>query len=116
MPNLSATIANGQSLSDALDIGQFAGRGQPRMAGLIMPAAWTTADITFLASFDGGDNFHNVFDAGGNEYKVIGPAASRFIILDTYAFFTMSMMKIRSGTASASVPQGAERVITAVLR
>ncbi|NTU77322.1 MAG: hypothetical protein HGA90_05865, partial [Alphaproteobacteria bacterium] len=48
LDNVTATIASGTSLSDAQNLGGL------RLFGLVMPAAWTTANLTFQASFDGG--------------------------------------------------------------
>ena len=61
--NISATIANGASLSGALDL------NERTPVALLMPAAWTAASITFQASFD-NSTFYNVFTAAGGEYTL----------------------------------------------
>lgn len=95
-----ATIANGASLSDAVDL----------TAGLLvavqMPAAWTAAVLTFQASHD-GVTFADVYDSAGAE-RSVAAAAGRHITLDS-ASFGIRFVKIRSGTAAAAVAQGAER-------
>lgn len=101
----AATIANGASLSDAVDI----------TAGLLiaiqMPAAWTAAVLTFQASHD-GVTFADVYDSAGAERSVT-VAAGRHVTLDT-ANFGMRFVKVRSGTAAAPVNQGAQRVLQLV--
>lgn len=99
----NATIANGASLSDAVDL------GGKLLGGILMPAAWTAANLTFQASAD-GVTYGNVYDAVGDEYTVTA-AASRFIALDPSMFSGAQYVKVRSGTAGSPVNQGAARVI-----
>lgn len=109
----TATIASGQSLSDGVSVGGL------RLFGIVMPAAWTDANITFQASFDDGSTWVDAYDAdtisAGNEYK-ISAAASRFIGLDPNYFAAIPMIRLRSGTSSLPVAQAAARTITLVLR
>ena len=100
--NASATIS--ASLSNAVLCGGL------RLNGIITPNAWTTANLTFQVSID-GTNYNNLYDASGNEYTVIA-AASRHILLDVRAFQSFTFLKVRSGTASTPVNQGADRVLT----
>lgn len=103
----SATIANGESLSGALDLG-----GQ-RLLGLFMPAAWTAADLTFQVSQDGA-TWADLYDETGAEITV-DAAASRAIVFSNPALFLgVKHLKIRSGTTGAAVAQGAERVIVTI--
>lgn len=66
----SIAIANGASLS-----GGDAMAGSPPMA-IQMPAAWTTANLTFQCSAD-GTTYADVYDKDGAEYTVTA-AASRY--------------------------------------
>ena len=45
---ISVTIASGASLSAATDLGPY------RVFAVVMPASWTTANLTFQGSSDGG--------------------------------------------------------------
>ena len=106
--NLSATIANAASLSNATDISGTS------LVGYIMPAAWTSADITLQASVD-GTNFYDLYDEFGNEITH-NVDASRFIALAPSDLVSVRHIKFRSGTSAAATNQGAERVITLVTR
>jgi len=104
----TATIANGQSLSGAIAIGNDV------LVGLVMPAVWTAADLTLDSSADGA-TYNNVYDRYGTEYTLLVDA-SRFIPLNPVDFAAMPYLKIRSGTAGAPVNQGGDRIITLVTR
>ena len=82
---------------------------------IIMPATWTTANLTLQASYDGGTTWYNVYDAYGTEV-VFSAAASRFIIIDPATLFSTVMIRFRSGTSSVPVAQGGARIITVVPR
>jgi hypothetical protein len=81
---------------------------------LNMPAAWTTANLTFQVSED-GTTFRNLYDDAGSETTVTA-AASRSIIVDPLDFIGVGALKIRSGTAASTVGQAATRVIEVVYR
>ena len=106
--NLTATLANAASLSDAIDL------NGTTMVGYIIPAAWTAADITFQVSVD-GTNFNNLYNQFGNEVKHI-VAASRFIVLTPSDMAGVRYIKFRSGTNITPVAQGAQRLINLVTR
>lgn len=105
-------ILSGQSLSDVLDCEGF------RVVGIIMPSAWTAADLTFQISPDNKQNYSSLYDglgASGNEI-VVRATTSRHIALATDDFEGFSYLKVRSGTQSLPVNQGADRTIGVVLR
>jgi hypothetical protein len=114
------TILSGQSLSS-----QTTGtHGTPaggidaaglNLVGLEMPATWTVADITFSVSSD-GVTFRDAFNPDGSEFKIIGPAAIRFIPIVGADTDGWRYIKVRSGTSAAPVPQGADRIMGLVLR
>lgn len=106
--NPVATIANGQSLSDAIDLGGL------RLVSIVMPSAWTAANLTFQVSHD-GTTYNNLYDAGGSEVTTTA-AASRYIYLDPAFWSGIRFLKVRSGTSGAAVAQGAERLVTLVCR
>ncbi len=103
MGHSTAVIASGQSESNALDVFEQA------ITGLQLPAAWTAAQISLLASSDADGPFQAVFDAAGDEV-LIEAAASRFVALDPSGL-RFRYVKLRSGTSAAAVNQGAERRI-----
>jgi len=104
----TATIANGESLSAAVDIGDNV------VASIVMPAAWTTAVITFDASID-GTTYGPLYDRYGTEYSV-QVAATRSIPLSVQDFVGFRYLKIRSGTSGVPVNQAAERIIAIATR
>jgi len=81
---------------------------------LQMPAAWTTANLTFQASKD-GTTYANIYSDAGVE-KVVTAAASRFIPLDPADFVGCRFVKLRSGTSSTAVTQAAARTVTLIVR
>lgn len=92
------TIAAGESLSNfgAMDI--FGGIG-----GIGIPADWTAAPLTLQACFDGdGLEWFDVLANDGTEYVVNAvPLKLNTISVSLRGF----MIRLRSGTANAPVPQ-----------
>ena len=103
---LTFTIANGASLSGAVDL-----RGLTPVR-IIMPSAWTTANLTFNVSYD-GVNFTNLYDELGTE-KTVTAAASYSIYLAPADWVGYKQLKIRSGTSGTAVNQGGARTILVV--
>lgn len=98
------TILNGQSLSASVHL------HQQRLFGIVMPAAWDTAALTFRASID-GTNFFDVYDDSGNVLTVQA-AASRFIVIASpLAYLGIQRIMVRSGTPSVAVAQTADRLL-----
>src|SRR5206468_2348533 len=100
---ISATIPATDSggLSEVLDL------GTARVFAVQMPAAWTAAALTFLASSD-GVTFAPVYIAD-IEYSV-PVAASRMVMLD-FNLYGLQYLQLRSGTAGTPVQQAADRTI-----
>lgn len=110
MPNAitrTATIANGASLSDAVQLDGSA------LVGIVMPATWTAANLTIQASHN-DSTYNNVYDELGTE-KTIVAAASRYISLNPADFAGSDSIKVRSGTAGTPVNQAAARSVILVL-
>lgn len=103
----SVAIANGTSLTAAIDL------GTARLVGLIMPAAWTAASITFQVSHD-GVTFVDLYNSSGTAVVLNSPAASRAYSLDASLFIGWRHMKVRSGLIGAAVNQGADRTVILV--
>lgn len=104
---VSATIANGASLSGAILIA-----GQ--LAVIQTPAAWTAADMTFQGSVDNGSTFSDIYD-GATERIIasaqIPTASSKSLAQTLSQWVGYTHIKIRSGTGAIPVNQGAQRVI-----
>jgi len=103
----AVTIGNGAALSDAVRCDTM------RPVAIIMPDAWTAADLTLQASVD-GVTFADMYDASGAEIT-IDADASRYIQLDPAMLAGMVAIKLRSGTSGAAVNQAAERVLTLLM-
>lgn len=105
------TIANGASLSGEINL------GGAMPGAIIMPAAWTAANLTLQVSPDGGVTYYDLYDDAGNEITITA-AASRMILFDTIAQLIAigegSRLKIRSGTSGTPVNQGAARTLYVV--
>lgn len=110
---LSAFIANGASLSGVVPI---LGRA---IVGILLPATWTAAAITFSASPD-DITYGDLYDDGGTEVTIASASvvAGRFItnatILEKLA--SARYVKIRSGTTGTPVNQGAARTLILSLK
>ncbi len=103
------TISNGTSITNGDNLGGL------RLFGLVMPALWTPANLTFQASFDSGTSWHNVKDSTGNEITVTASAGDCVVWVPT-AFASIPMIKIRSGSAASPVTQAASSIIQLILR
>ena len=108
LATVTTTIASGASLSDAADL------GTGRLVGLILPAAWTTAAITFQGSADGSTYFDLYDDATERAIASASVVPSRFIALPIADWLMIRSVKLRSGSAATPVAQGAARSIILV--
>lgn len=113
---LTATIGAGAALSAAVNL------GAKSLVGLVMPSAWTAADITFQASGDGGATFGELVltdlaaaDAVAT-VQIHSPATSQFIGIDPEKLRGVNVLKVRSGTSGAPVNQVAQADITLIVR
>lgn len=102
------TIANGEALSGGINM------GGSRLFAIIMPAAWTAAGLTFMASVD-GTNYYDLYTYNGIEFAAAA-AADRYIVLEPEVFAAIKYIKVRSGTSATPVNQGADRTLTIVTR
>jgi hypothetical protein len=104
--SVTATIAAGQSLSNAVDL--TAGS----IAMMIMPANWETTVVSFQLSED-NVNFYDVYQDGKEVTRaVVAGAAS---IVPTSLTQAALWMKIRSGQTGHPLVQSAARSFTCVL-
>jgi len=102
--SFATTIASGQSLSDQVAIGALV------PIGIVLPGAWTAADLSFAVSHDDGITFSPLFDMAA-EVTASAAAASRYIALDPAKFVGINHLKIRSGTSGSPVNQAADRAL-----
>lgn len=110
---LPATILAGQSLSNAVLVGDFT------LCGLYIPAGWTAGAITWQTSFDGGNTFVEVNDSTGAAVSLPSTtAASTYYALDLRnpSLAGLVLVKIRSGTVGAPVNQASQMVVQVVTR
>lgn len=112
MPRLTeheVTILTNASLSDALDL------EGGRLEGIIMPAVWTAAGISFEGSMD-NVNFYEVGD-GTAEVTYVADAGWLIVIPPGELYGAGRYLKIRSGTSVVPVAQLlADRVLTLLVR
>jgi hypothetical protein len=105
----TATIAAGASLSNEISIGS-----DEYLAGLLMPAAWTAAGVTFTVAEKAGGTHQPLEDDAGNEIAIV-VTASKFVAItnavDVVAVKAASYLKVRSGTSGTPVNQVAARTI-----
>lgn len=105
----TATIASGASITGNIDLGLM------RLGRIMMPAAWTSANITLQTSPDGVDwTSTGLYDATGAEYTITA-AAGRSILVPLSDMLSVRYLRIRSGTSGTPVAQAAARSITLIL-
>ncbi len=106
-----ATIADGANLSDAVYLGGNV------IVGIIMPAVWDAAVITFEVSMD-DVTYLDAYSGAGAEHTLT-VAASQHIWLDPAQFASYRWAKVRSGTSAAPVNQttGADdKLVSLIIR
>lgn len=99
---LTATIANGQTTSGAVDM------GSKRLFAIVFPAALTSTAMTFQASHD-GSTYNAVYYDDGTQVSFT-VAASRYIVIQAPArWIGIRYLKLVAGSA-----EGGARSITLV--
>lgn len=108
-------IANGTSLSQAIDLRGFA------MKSMLLPAAWTAATLCFQASADGISFFPWANDNSTTQTTVLPSftLANAYVTMSNAAggqpFILPRFLKLRSGTDASPVNQLADRIFSLVL-
>lgn len=82
------------------------------LVGIIVPADWTPAVLTFKVSMD-GLSWHDLYDENGNEVVCLA-GYQRYIRLNRADWLGIRYLRVRSGTALQPVPQALVRVLTLV--
>jgi len=100
-----ATIAAGESLSDAVEC-----NGED-IVRISMPAAWTDAELTFQVSDDDGATFRDLYMEWGIELGCWVTAGSSIETSVFLCLHNIDQIKVRSGTSGAPVAQAAERLV-----
>lgn len=112
----SAIIANGAALSSAIVLNSHV------LVGIITPAAWTAAAMTFQALGPDGVTWIDVYDDAGTEVTIpsasIPIAAARALVNKTVLeqLAALHTFRIRSGVTATPVNQLAERTITVLTK
>ncbi len=101
MEALTVTIPSGTAITGEIDL-----KGRIP-CGIIMPAAWTAAALTFQAAAGSGGTYVDMYDGGAEKSETVG--ASQYIVLDPTKFLGVPFLKVRSGTTGTPVNQGADR-------
>lgn len=105
----TATVANGNSLSAAVDFGTAV------LVGIQTPAAIDSAtSLTFQVSYD-GTTFANFYDSTGNEVTLT-VSTSRSVQVSYIDFVGVRAIKLRLGTSGSPVTATADRVFTLAKR
>lgn len=107
---VECSIAAGTSMSTAIDMTQPSLQGFNPLA-VFIPSAWTTADLSFQASWD-GSNFGELhtFSAGAIHTSA-NAVANDVLVLDNYHLRGIPFFRIRSGQANNPVNQVAARTV-----
>ena len=96
-------------MSNSIDLEDY------QFGGFQMPAGWTTACITILASTERDGTYQPVYQYG-LEVKENVIAGKYCAVENPMAFATLKYIKVRSGTETTPVNQSAEREIILVVR
>ena len=100
--------------------------GDGILAGIIMPATWTTANLTFQGGAILDETvfpapapaFNNLFDAAGNEVTVDAAASIQITLPDCTdgSMYGCQFIKVRSGTSGSAVNQSADRQLYLIVQ
>lgn len=102
------TIAINQSLSSAVDLEGAV------IDGVLMPAAWTAATISFEGSMD-NVTFHEIGD-GTSEVSLVAAGGWIIVIPPGKLHGAGRYLKVRSGTSTVPVNQTTARTLTLLSR
>ena len=103
----NGTISGGTSLSPAMAM------NNSFVSGIIIPATWSAADLTFQVSFD-GTNFYDLYDGTDGTEVVIKGIAGKALRVAPVDFMGYTYLKVRSGTGATPVNQTGDKLITVV--
>lgn len=107
---IPAAIASGQSLSGQVNLGGYT------LVGIVVPAAWIAAGISFQASADDGATWAELVDSTDTAISVSSITGAAFVAIDPTKWRGVRSIKVRSGTAAAPVNQTSAVVLTLLTR
>jgi hypothetical protein len=105
------TIPAGTALSNEVNV------ADKRIVGIIMPAAWTAANLSFKAltsepsALPKVPVYGEVVDNAGSAVSVTAAAAVYIALADTFPGEAWGRIIVRSGTSGVPVNQGADRTL-----
>lgn len=109
----TTTIAAGAALSAQIDI------GTKSLVGIVIPANWTPAPISFQVSMDGGTTWVELTPASTGVPYVTGGtniAVSTYVAIDPTILRGIASYKVRSGTAASAANQTSTVTLQLVTR
>lgn len=105
---LPVTIPVGGALSPEINL------GAQTLHGIVIPATWTAAELTFQVSIDGGATWHEMNDATATAVSC-AVTAGDYAALDPDLWRSINCLKIRSGTLAVPVDQAVAATLTLAL-
>lgn len=110
--SVTATIANGASVSGTVDLQNTA------LVGIVTPSAWTSAAWVIEVSTDGSAwSATPVLDEFGTQVGTwTSLTVNNYRAMPFAALVPWRYVRIRSGTSASPVNQGADRVFTLITR
>lgn len=110
---MSVTIASGASVSQMV-----ATQGEA-LVGIIMPSAWTAADIGYKSCITGrAADLQQVYDSGGNPEKTVVVASHNIAIPQADTVFApfIQILSVSTADDTTGVTQGADRTVVLLFR
>ena len=108
---LKTTIPNGTGISGVIDMRDYS------MGQIIVPSAWTAAAIAFKVCDTPGGTFVPLCGATGAVVEISGVLTSNSAAYPLPAELLSSMFfQVWSETSGSSTNQGADRILTVVLK
>lgn len=94
------------------------GIGGKTLVGIVIPAAWLTASLSFQASGDGGATFGELLDetATAKSISSVTGGAYTVIAVDPAKWRGINMIKVRSGASGAAVNQTGAPTLLLLIR
>lgn len=106
----SNTIASGAAISDVIDMRSWAG------GSVLLPAAWTAANIGFKTCNTSGGTFAPLYDADGSIIEIASPAAAKVFTFPADVYNAGPFIKLWSQDGSGNdTNQAAARTLTVYL-
>lgn len=107
------TIVSGASATEVIQTNGLA------LVGIVMPSAWTAADIAFKSCMSGNPNeMQQLFDSGGNPEKTAAAASHNIAFPSSDALFVPFLQLVSVSTSDDTTPvtQGADRTLKLLFR